>query len=140
PDDIEVVANRRISCFIDEGSLGIGYTDRSCIFAAGPLAAENCVSSYVGAAVVWSLPGKICPGDIPDPGQARRLRKQCRSRIRIRVVSCEQAHAAGLARNSHECHEIVQASSSDTAYAYATIAVAVKNATFVIDSDFVEVE
>ena len=41
---------------------------------------------------------------------------------------------------SHVSYEIVRAGSRDTLGAHATIAVAVKNPAFVVDSDFVEVE
>src|SRR5579864_4293897 len=47
---------------------------------------------------------------------------------------------AGLARDAHVGDEIVRTGSANTASAHATIAVAIKNMTFVVDGDFVEVE
>src|SRR5438552_9231921 len=72
--------------------------------------------------------------------KARRFRRQRCGGICLRVKAGKQRLATGLVRDAHEGSEIVRRSPSNAAFAYATIAVAVKDPSLFVHSDFVEVE
>src|SRR6266404_5245494 len=72
--------------------------------------------------------------------KARRFRRQRCGGVCLRVKAGKQRLATGLVRNAHEGSEIVRRSPSNAAFAYTTIAVAVKDPSVFVHSDFVEVE
>src|SRR5947209_10405641 len=79
-------------------------------------------------------------GVVALPGQAGRLRNRGCRRIGICVIGLEQRLTTGLAGDAHVSDVIVRPGATNTTGADASVTVAVKNASFVVDGDFVKVE
>ena len=77
---------------------------------------------------------------IARAGEARRFRRHGGSCIGVGIVAGEQGLAAALPRHAHVGGEIVRRGASDTTLGHTTIAVAIKDAAFVIDGDLIKVE
>src|SRR5438128_12026424 len=75
-------------------------------------------------------------GRIACPGQTRSFRRARFYWVKIG----EQGLTAGLPCHSHKCNKIIGGCARDATFSHASVAVAVENASMVIDSDFVEIQ
>src|SRR5581483_5444154 len=131
--EVVVISHRRTRRGIDERCLCRGRSNRRWCFASGCRSAEDAILCDGRTAVIRRFPGQISAGHIALARETSRFRRERRRGVGVGIEALEKALPTGLARYAHVRDEVVRPGARDTTGTYATIAVAVKHTTSVVD-------